>query len=504
MIFLNSSVRGESSLNEHNKEKCLKTTPINFEAFLCPSSIAVIGATERPDTWGNWITRRLIGNFPGTVYPINPKAQTILGLTAYPKVADVPGPVDMAIIAIPSSRVFDSVRDCVAKKVPAGLIITAGFSEARSNGREKEQEMVSFAKAHGLRLVGPNVSGVMNLHYGMVAHPADRRYLCKTPITFLCQGGYAITDIAAREAGGRRGFGKFMHTGNEADVSVVDFLEYCEHDPETQAVCIYIEGLKDVRRFLQVAGRVSPRKPIVVFKAGLTPDGSRAAASHTGALAGSTDIYRGMFRQAGVVQVPSFELCLSVAHALLERPPLRQPNIGITTLGGSWGVMLTDAIVQRGLRVPELPANVQAEMRGLGMPVRASVRNPVDFGAAAGSVPLERRFQIVEMLLGCENIGGVVAHGYGTAGFLSDDAPAYIRLRAKDDKAMIRKLPALQETYQKPVLLATAMTPLESQVIGDMMAEGIRFQHCLDDVGAVLSAMYDYATMHKEDRRGRS
>lgn len=475
----------------------MKSAPINFNAFLRPRSIAVIGATERPDTWGNWIARKLIEeDFPGSVYPINPKAQTILGERAYPKVADVPGLVDLAIIAIPAANVFDAIRDCVAKAVPAGLIITAGFSEARSDGRAKEQEIVSYARAHGLRLVGPNVSGIMNMNYGLFAQPSDFRHLCNTPITFICQGGYAITDIAAREAAARRGFGKYLHTGNEADISVVDFLEYCEDDPETKGICIYIEGLKDVARFLEVAGRISPHKPIVIFKAGLTTDGGRAAASHTGAMAGSADMYRGLFRQAGIVQVPSFELTLNIAHALLEMPPLRQASIGITTLGGSWGVMLTDALVHKGLRVPELPTELQSKMRRLGMPERASVRNPVDFGAAAGSVPLGDRLQIVEMLLACETIGGVVTHGHGTPGFLSEDSPAFARWRAEQDMQMIRGVQALQNTYKKPVLFATAMTPLESQVVRDLAAEGIRFQHRLDDTAAVLAALHDYATMH--------
>jgi acyl-CoA synthetase (NDP forming) len=479
------------------EEERVTAAAIDFEAFMRPRSIAVIGATERPDTWGNWITRKLVGeDFAGRVYPINPRTQTILGQPAYPNVASVPDAVDLAIIAIPAERVFEAIRDCAAKAVPAGLIITAGFSEARSDGREQERRIVAYARAHGLRLVGPNVSGIINLHYGLVAHPAESRYLYKTPITFICQGAYAITDIAARESSVRRGFGKFLHTGNEADVNVVDFLEYCEHDPETRGICMYIEGLRDGRRFLEVARRIAPHKPIVVFKAGLTPDGSRAAASHTGALAGSADMYRGVFRQAGIVQAPTFELSLSLTHALLEMPPLRQPTVGITTLGGSWGVMLTDALGRQGLRVPELPATVQTEMRRLGMPERASVRNPIDFGAAAGSVALETRLQIVEMLLACEAIGGVVVHGYGAPGFPPEDAPAFVRQRLEEEKAMLRSVQALQETYRKPVVLASAMTPLESQVVRDMIAEGLRFQHRLDDVAAVLAALHDYATMH--------
>jgi acetyltransferase len=474
------------------------TATINFEALVRPRSIAVVGATERPDTWGNWMMRKLLGgDFTGRVYPINPRAQTILGQPAYANVSGVPDAVELAIIAVPAERVFDVIRDCVAKRVPAGLVVTAGFSEALHDGREREREIVDCARAHGMRLVGPNISGLINLHDGLLAHPTERAYLHKTPITFICQGAYAITDIAVHEASARRGFGQFFHTGNEADITLVDFLEYCETDPKTEAICLYIEGLRDGRRFLEVARRMAPHKPIVAFKAGLTPDGSRAAISHTGALAGSADIYRGLFRQAGIIQAPAFELSLNLAHALLEMPSLQRPTIGITTLGGSWGVMLTDALTQRGLRVPELPPALQAAMRRLGMPPRASVRNPVDFGAAAGSIPLAARQQMVEMLMACDALGGVVVHGYGAPGFLAENTGPYDRQRMEEDLAMIRSAHALQKKYGKPLLIMSAMTSQESQVVRDLTAEDIRFQNRLDDAAIILAALYDYATIRR-------
>ena len=249
--------------------------------------------------------------------------------------------------------------------------------------------------------------------------------------------------------------------------------------------------------FWRLARRIAPHKPIVAFKAGLTADGSRAASSHTGALAGSADIYRGVFRQAGIIQAPVFELSLNLAHALLEMPAFQRPTIGITTLGGSWGVMLTDALAQRGLRVPELPAALQADMRRLGMPPRASVRNPVDFGAAVGSIPLAARQQIVEMLMACDALGGVVMHGYGAPGFIDADSAPFDRQRMQEDQAMIRSAYALQKKYGKPLLIMSAMTSQESQVVRDLTAEDIRFQHRLDDAAVVLAALYDYTSIRR-------
>jgi acetyltransferase len=458
----------------------------------------VVGASERPDVWGHWLFHKLLTTgFPGPVYPVNRRAQTVLGQPAYATVSAIPGAVDLAIIAIPAEQLFETIRDCCRKGVPAGLIITAGFSEARQDGRAQEQEIVAYARAHGMRLVGPNVSGIINLHANLLAHPAEHPYLYKTPVTFICQGAYAITDLAAREVSARRGFGKFLHTGNEADISVVDFLEYCADDPETQAICLYIEGLRDGRHFLDVARRIAPHKPIVVFKSGSTADGSRAAASHTGALTGSASMYRDLFRQAGLVQSPTFELCLIITHALLEMPRLLQPTMGIATMGGSWGVMLTDALGQCGLHVPELPPALQAEMRRLGMPERASVRNPVDFGAAMGTLSAEVRIQMVELMLACEGIGGVVVHGYGPPGFLPADTPVSARQRFTEEKALLHSFHALQERYQKPVVLATAMTPLESQMVRELIDEGLRFQHRLDDTAAVLAALRSYSRLHE-------
>lgn len=470
----------------------MESRSIPFEAFICPRSIAVIGATERPTTWGNWIFRRLLDHFQGELYPVNPAAATILGRRSYPDVRQIPGTVDLAIIAIPSSEVFESIRQCAEKGIQAGLIITSGFREATPKGGEEEQRLVAYARSKGLRLLGPNVSGIINLHHGMVAHPVEHSSFHKTNITFLSQGGYAITDIAIRECRNCRGFGKFIHTGNEADLSVVDFLQYCESDPETHAICIYIEDLKDTRRFLETCRRITPKKPIVAFKAGLSPDGMRAAASHTGAMGGSDKIYQGLLRQAGLIQVSNFELCLAVAHALVEQPVLEKPSIGITTMGGSWGVMLTDALSKRGLSVPELPGSLQSMMRGLGIPERASLRNPIDFGAAAGSLSLESRLKVAEMLIHSEIVGGIVAHGLGAAGSLSDDSLPYLRKRAEDDRRTILSLLELQARYRKPVLFATAMGPSESQVVQELTTEGIRFYHRLEDVADVLSALHRY------------
>lgn len=474
---------------------------IDFDAFLKPKSIAVIGATER-STWGNWVIKSLLTQgFPGKVYPVNPNVEMILNSPCYPTVKAIEGPVDLAIIAIPADYVFDSIRDCAAKGVKASIIITAGFSEAVTEGSEQEQKIVSYAHAHGMRIVGPNVSGIINLHADLLAQPANRAQLCMTPVAFIAQGGYAVGDLAAHEVSSKRGYGKFLHTGNEADIEVTDFLEYLEHDPDTRVICMYIEGIRDVPRFREVARRVSPKKPIVLFKGGVTPDGGRAAASHTGAMAGSKDIYRGLFRQSGVVSSPSFELMLCVAHAFLEHPPLKQGSIGIITYGGSWGVMLTDALVRQGLSVPELSADLQTQFRRMGMPDRASVRNPLDIGAAHGALRSDHTKEMISVLARSTTIGGLVIHGFGKAGTIDEGSSEFERKSLEQDMELVRWAHKKQKEYQKPILFCSLLNQQQSSAVRIAVGEGIPFYERVDDVAAVLNCLAEYGKIHPNGER---
>jgi acyl-CoA synthetase (NDP forming) len=260
-----------------------------------------------------------------------------------------------------------AVEACGQKQIKGLTIITAGFGETSQSGKDREKALVRLARSFGMRLLGPNVSGTFNLHAGFIASSSPAEHLVSTPLAAVCQGGYAFNDLLASGFSRGMGVGKFIHTGNECDLTATDFLEHFGQDPDVRAIVMYIEAIRDGRRFSQVARDVSMAKPVVVYKGGRTPGAARAAQSHTGALAGTREIYQSLFHQAGVVISPSMELLLPLGHALIERPPVRGRRIAIMTMGGSWGVALSDSLEEEGLIVPELSSKVQQSLRSLGM-----------------------------------------------------------------------------------------------------------------------------------------
>ncbi len=296
----------------------------SLNIFLSPKSVAVIGATERPGSWGSFIMKGLLsGPFPGPIYPVNQQAGQVFGIPAFRMVGEIPGPVELAIFTIPEQSVEQTITECGEKGVRGIIIISAGFGEAVEGGKQRETELVRLAGSYGMRLLGPNVSGAFNLQAEFNASAAPVGYLTKSPIAGICQGSYAIYDLLAHGYSRGLGLGLFVQTGNEADLTTTDFLEYVGADPLVQGVMMYIEGVKDGRRFAEVARKVGQTKPIIIYKAGKTTDASRAARSHTGALAGSYQVYEGVFEQSNLIECPTLELLLPLSHALVERPPMR-------------------------------------------------------------------------------------------------------------------------------------------------------------------------------------
>jgi acyl-CoA synthetase (NDP forming) len=357
--------------------------PSDVNVFLNPQSVAVIGATERPGAWGRFIMEGLkSADYPGIIYPVNRQTRRIFNLPGFSDIRHIKGPVDLAVISIPDKTLEETIMACGEKKVKGITIITSGFAESSEKGRQFQERLTRLARSLNIRLLGPNVSGTFNLHSGFNASSIHSGNVLRTPITAICQGGFAIHDLLASARHMKMGIGKFVHTGNEADLSVTDFLEFFEKDPETRAIVMYLESIRDGRRFMDVARRVNRVKPIITYKGGRTADSSRAAQSHTGALSSEWRIVKGMLKQTGIVVSPAMELLLPLAHGLIERPRMKGTRIGIITMGGSWGVSLADCLVESGLTVPELSHDLQGKLRDLGLPPRASSKNPIDFGAS--------------------------------------------------------------------------------------------------------------------------
>lgn len=469
-----------------------------LNAFISPKSVAVIGATERPGSWGSFIMEGLLSRpYPGPIYPVNRQGGQVYGLQAFKEVGHLPESPELAIFTIPEESVEQTVRECGQKGVKGLTIITAGFGEAVESGREREANLVRLARSYGMRLLGPNVSGTFNLHGAFNGSAAPERHLVKNHIAAVCQGGYAIYDLLAHGYARHMGVGIFIHTGNEADLTTTDFLEHIGPDPEVQAVIMYIEAIKEGGRFVEAAREISKTKPVIVYKAGKASDAARAAQSHTGALAGSDRVYEGVLAQTNVVASPTMELLLPLGQAMVERPPMKGNRVAIMTMGGSWGVALSDALEAEGLRVTELGAGTQSRLRELGMPIRASVRNPVDIGASGLFFSKEILTALGQAILTSGEIDALILHGLGRPGMLEDNAPERLKIFLEINKEIIRLFADMEKTFQLPVLIASIFSPWESQVIHDLNEEGIQIYDRLDEMAQILSRMVRY--WHRKD-----
>jgi acyl-CoA synthetase (NDP forming) len=433
----------------------------------------------------------LTSHYPGKIYPVNHQSFTIYGIRAYPDVKSIPDSVELAVLTIPEASVEQVIQDCCEKSVKGITIVTAGFGEAMEGGRAREAAIAKLARAHGVRVIGPNVSGTFNLHAGFNASPVQN--ILATPLAGISQGGYAFGDLLASGCSRRMGLGKFIHTGNECDLQVTDFLDYFGKDSQVRGIVMYVETLRDGRRFLDVARGVGRDKPIILHKTGRTSSGIRAARSHTGAMAGSKEVYSAAFRQANVILSPSMELLLPLGHALIERPPMRGKRVAIVTMGGSWGVALSDRLEEEGLIVPELSLSVQANLRSLGMPPRASASNPVDIGAA-GPMTLSagRLIEIGRVIIASGEVDALILHGLGRAGVVRNETLVGGKIWLDMEKQVMRGYDGLQQEFRKPVILGSYHSSWESQAVSDLQDEGLRVLNRLDEIAQVLFRMYEY------------
>jgi acyl-CoA synthetase (NDP forming) len=469
-------------------------TPANdLDVFLNPKSVAIIGATERPGSWGSFIMNGLLSrDYSGKIFPINRNADLVYGIRAFKNIGDINESIDLAIFCIPQQFVETEIKACAQKHVRGITIITAGFGESSKEGKQKQQNLARLARSHGIRILGPNVSGTFNLHGNFNASSIIGAKLMTTPLAGICQGGYALYNILSSGWDRGIGLGKFIHTGNESDLTVTDFLEHFRRDPEIKAVVMYLEAVRDGRRFIKAARQLTKTKPVVVYKGGKSSDSARAAYSHTGALAGKNEVYQGIFQQAGIVSSPTMELLLPLAHALIERPPMKGNRVGIITIGGSWGVALTDALVEAQLCVPEFSGKLQNALRSLGMPDRTSIRNPVDFGASGMFFSTDVLLAIGQKILSSGEVDALILHGVGRGGMHTDETPEEWKIFLDFEKQQIRGFAELEKASGLPVLIGSHYNPWQSQAVSDLNKEGIRIYNRLYEIAQLVAAMNTY------------
>ncbi len=368
-----------------------------------PQSIAVIGASEDEKKIGHVVFKNLVNQgFKGKVYPVNPKRKEILGIKCYPSVREIPDKIDLAIVVIPAKGVPSIIKECAEAKVKGLVVITAGFREIGGEGIQLEHEVAELVKRYGIRMVGPNCLGVintlnkMNATFASDLPPSGR-------VSFFSQSGalgVALIDWAIEND---FGFSKFVSLGNKADLNETDFLEYFGKDPETDIILGYIEDIRDGRKFLEVAQKVSKIKPVIVIKAGTTEAGARAASSHTGALAGFDRAFSEAFKKAGIIRVNTIQELFETAEIFkLKNLPKGNKLLVITNAGGP-GIIAADTADKLGIKLnPMSKESIEAIIDKL--PPTASLYNPVDI---IGDATSERYKIVLEQAIKDELIDGI-------------------------------------------------------------------------------------------------
>lgn len=357
-----------------------------LHAVLAPASVAVVGASADPAKRGyRAIMGLLQGAYPGAIYPIHPKIERILGLKTYPTLEATPGPVDLALICTPAASVPALVTECGHKGVKGAAILASGFGETGPEGAKLEQALLAAARAGGVRVIGPNTSGLFNLHHQL--DPLGLASAKPGGVGLISQSGNLLLALVLEAAhDGAIGFSTYVGPGNQADIDFSDYLRYLGEDENTRVAALYVEGFRDGRRFLQTARAITPLKPVVVYKSGSTEPGRRAARSHTGALAGSHALAADLLRQVGVSVVDRSDEILAVANGLGLLQKARGKRVGVVADGGGQATIASDRLSEAGLELAELTERTRARLRAILLP-QAALANPVDVAGSTDADP---------------------------------------------------------------------------------------------------------------------
>jgi acetyl coenzyme A synthetase (ADP forming)-like protein len=408
----------------------------SLRPFFEPRSVAVIGASRRRGSIGGELFRNILeADFTGATYPVNRNGEAVAGVRGYSTIDEIPDVVDLAVLCLPAARVIEAAEGALRRGVRAICVISAGFAETGTDGRERQDRLLALVRAHGARLVGPNCLGIAVPSLGLNATFAPRP-LPKGRIGFSSQSGALGLALLEKASERALGFSGFVSIGNKADVSSNDLLEWWEDDEATDLVVLYLESFGNPRAFSHIARRVALRKPILALKAGVTSAGARAASSHTAALAGSDAAVDALFRQAGVLRVRTLEELVDTAALLSSQPLPRGNRVAVITNAGGLGILCADACEAHGLELPQLTGPTRAALRA-AVPGEASLANPVDLLGSATAATYEA---VVGPVLADPNVDSLIVVFVPPVVAGADDVAA----------AISRAVAA--ETREKPVI----------------------------------------------------
>ena len=372
-------------------------------------SIAVIGASRDEGKRGYQVIKTLQDEkYEGQIYPVNPHEESILGLKCYKNIVDIHKPIDIAFIATPSQTIPHIIKECGKAKSAGVVVIAAGFGETGEEGKKIEAEMVKIAQKNNMRIIGPNTSGMIDLYNNM--NLVGLKGVQKGNIALLTQSGnialHLITEANLRS---QEGLSYYVGVGNEADLKFHEYLKYLKNDPNTRAIVMYVEGLRDGRKFLQEAYNTTTKKPVILLKSGRSSTGRKSAGSHTGALAGISEVARTAFERAGIITIENLDELFPAAESLSILPPIINNKIAILADGGGHATIAADLLTDLGVMIPPLQEKTREQLKKV-LPPNASLRNPVD---VAGGMDYNPGIiaDCARILLRDENVGGLLIVG---------------------------------------------------------------------------------------------
>ena len=469
-----------------------------LDCIFKPGSMAIIGASDNIAKWGYMMVERpLRTGYRGRIYPVNPQGGTLLGLPSYRSVKDIPGQVDLAVITVQAVHVPSVMQECVDKGVRGAILISAGFAETGSAGKALQERVMSIAASGGIRCVGPNCMGIWSA--AACLNNAFEKAPKQGHITFISQsgtfGGY-MADMA-----GSKGFGlrTFISIGNQADLTVADYIEYFSCDEDTKVIILYLEGIKDGRRFFESCKKTLCKKPIVLYKGGSSPAGARATMSHTASIAGSDLVFQSACEQLGLIRAQESFQTFDLAVAFLGSPLPPGKRIGVLGTGGQ-GVVSTDACQKLGLEVPELDKDTCAALMKMLPPHAPPPTNPVDFAGSYRTAMDEAN--VVETLLKLEYIDGVISNvpiNPFVWGLKLDSLPADVleNIKRLTDEGT-KRFCDLPRIYGKPVVCVRWYSDIKEDPVSDALKEsGIPVYDTPEQCARAMAALAGYSRLRR-------
>ncbi len=425
-----------------------------LDGLFNPQSIAIVGLPRGMKTGKLFLMALKDQSYPGPIYPVHPEAPEIDGLKAYPTLSAIPGPVDLAIILVPHSQALPVVRECAAKGVKGAVLFTAGYKETGTDeGKALEGELTAIARCSGMRLFGPNCMGLYVPKTGLSFFPELSRK--PGPVGFVSHSG-SLGNIISR-VGPQKGiyFSKVVSLGNECDLTAANLLASLADDPETRIIGDYLEGIKDGPAFLKALKGASKKKPVILWKVGLTPEGERAAASHTGALGGARKIWEAIVRQGGAIPVTGLDVLLDTLMGFSLLPSCSGDRIAIVSGPGGLAVAAAEACGNTGLRLAELSPDTRSALSQFIPPTGTSLRNPVDVGLTP-SLEMGIYERTIRALAADPGVDAVVAIGRGMTRELNDRYVAsIIQNRKESGKPFLAvNIPGFDLDFSRPLCQA--------------------------------------------------